>query len=139
MLPIAIFWPMIAHVALVFIVYLLVGVRRRNAVLSGEARQSQFRDRTAEPPSSASAANNLMNQFELPVLFHVVCLALFVTSGVSYMTVVLAWLFVAMRYVHAFFHLGGNRVRHRSPAFALGFVMLVVLWVWFALHLLGVV
>jgi hypothetical protein len=137
--PTAIFWPMIAHVVLVYIVYAVVGKRRYGAVQSGEAKASQFRGRLEEPSSSASAANNLMNQFELPVLFHVVCLALFVTSGVAYVPVVLAWLFIISRYVHAWVHLTSNRIRYRQPAFSAGFLVLAALWVWFALHLLAVV
>ena len=137
--PIAIFWPMIAHVALVFIVYGMLGLRRRGAVVSGEARVSQFRARGDEPESSASVSGNLMNQFELPVLLHIVCLALFVTNGVSYVAVVLAWLFVALRYVHAGFALFGKRVRYRSRSFVAGAVVLAVLWIYFALHLAGVV
>ena len=111
MMPTAIFWPMIAHVALVGIVYGVLGLRRRRAVRSGEAKISAFRTRGgAEPATSATASANLMNQFEVPVLLHVVCLALFVTNGVSYLTVALAWLFVALRYVHAWLHLGTNDV-----------------------------
>ncbi|NGN44386.1 hypothetical protein G6N74_25260 [Mesorhizobium sp. CGMCC 1.15528] len=137
--PTAIFWPVIAHVVLVYIVYAVVGKRRYNAVQSGEAKTSQFRGRTDEPSSSATASNNLMNQFELPILFHVVCLALFVTSGVAYVPVVLAWLFAISRYVHAWVHLTGNRIRYRQPAFSVGFFALAALWIWFALHLLAVV
>lgn len=140
MSPTAIFWPMIAHVALVGIVYGVLGVRRRKAVRSGEAKISAFRTRGgAEPASSATASANLMNQFEVPVLLHVVCLALFVTAGVSYIAVVLAWLFIALRYAHAWLHLGANDVRHRSGAFAAGVVVLGILWIYFALHLLGIV
>ena len=136
--PTAIFWPMIAHVALVCAVYCLLGLRRRNAVMSGAARAGQFKTRAVEPEGSATVAANLMNQFELPVLFHVVCLALFVTNGVSYVAVVLAWLFVLLRYVHAGVHVTSNNLRIRSPVFAAGFVVLVLMWVWFALHLAGV-
>ena len=89
MSPTAIFWPMIAHVALVGIVYGVLGIRRGRALRSGEAKISAFRTRGgAEPASSATASASLMNQFEVPVLLHVVCLALFVTSGVSYLSVV---------------------------------------------------
>jgi hypothetical protein len=137
--PTAIFWPVIAHVVLVYIVYAVVGKRRYHAVQSGEAKTSQFRGRTDEPSSSATASNNLMNQFELPVLFHVVCLALFVTSGVAYVPVALAWLFAISRYVHAWVHLTGNRIRYRQPAFSVGLLALAALWIWFALHLLAVV
>jgi hypothetical protein len=138
MSPTAIFWPMVAHVALICAIYVLLAARRRNAVNSGAARSSQFKTRTNEPAESASVSANLMNQFELPVLFYVVCLALFATNGVSHVAVVLAWLFVLARYLHAFIHVTSNNLRYRSPAFATGFLVLVALWSWFALHLLGV-
>lgn len=97
----AIFWPMLAHVLLVYIVYLVMLKRRYLAVKSGEARVSQYKVRSTEPASSVTVANNLINQFELPVLFHVLCLALFVTNGVNYLTLALMWLFIVSRYVHA--------------------------------------
>ena len=135
----AIFWPMLAHVLLVYIVYLVMLMRRYGAVKSGEARVSQYKLRSTEPASSVTVANNLINQFELPVLFHVLCLALFVTNGVNYLTLALMWLFIVTRYVHAWVHLSRNHVLHRSRAFFLGAGILLVAWIWFALHLLGVV
>jgi len=135
----AIFWPMLAHVLLVYIVYLVMFRRRYHAVKSGEAKVGQYKVRSTEPASSVTVANNLINQFELPVLFHVLCLALFVTNGVNYLTLALMWLFIATRYVHAFVHLTSNNLRHRRRMFFLGAVILLVAWVWFALHLLGAV
>lgn len=50
--PVAIFWPMLAHVLLVFIVYAVLAVRRVKAVKSGEARASQFKGATkSQPPA----------------------------------------------------------------------------------------
>jgi len=135
----AIFWPMLAHVLLVYVVYLVMLRRRYGAVKSGEAKISQYKVRSSEPASSVTVANNLINQFELPVLFHVLCLALFVTNGVNYLTLALMWLFVATRYVHAFVHVNRNHLLHRSRAFFLGAGVLLVAWIWFALHLLGAV
>ncbi|PBC00771.1 MAPEG family protein [Mesorhizobium sp. WSM3860] len=135
----AIFWPMLAQVLLVYIVYLVMLKRRYLAVKSGEAKISQYKVRSAEPASSVTVANNLINQFELPVLFHVLCLALFVTNGVNYLTLTLMWLFVVTRYVHAWVHLTRNYLLHRSRAFFLGAGILLVAWIWFALHLLGAV
>lgn len=135
----AIFWPMLAHVLLVYIVYLAMLKRRYGAVKSGEARISQYKLRSTEPASSVTVANNLINQFELPVLFHVLCLTLFVTNGVNYLTLALMWLFIATRYVHAWVHLTSNYMMHRTPMFFLGAGILLIAWIWFALHLLGVV
>ncbi|HEY4193874.1 MAG TPA: MAPEG family protein [Mesorhizobium sp.] len=137
--PTAIFWPMVTHVALVCAIYVLLGYRRRQVLVSDTARPSVFKTRASEPEASASVAANLMNQFELPMLFHVVCLALFVTNGVSFIAVTLAWIFVLLRYVHALIHVTSNDLRYRSPAFAAGFIVLVILWIWFALHLTGAV
>lgn len=139
MTPTAIFWPMLAHVLLVYIVYLALAVRRRASVRTGEARAAQFKLRGSEPESSITVSSNLMNQFELPVLFHVLCLALFATGGVGAVTLALAWIFIASRYVHAWVHLTSNRLRLRSPLFQFGAFVLGLAWIWFALHLAGVV
>lgn len=132
----AIFWPMIAHVALVFGIYFLIFLRRKAAVQSGSARISQFRENTDEPAESLFVRNNLANQFELPVLFHVVCLALYAVGAAGLFAVVLAWLFVVSRYIHAFIHVTSNRIRYRQPAFSAGFLVLALMWAWLAIALL---
>lgn len=132
----AIFWPMIAHVALVFGIYFLIFLRRKAAVQSGSAKISQFRENTDEPAESLFVRNNLANQFELPVLFHVVCLSLYAVGAAGLVAIVLAWLFVVSRYVHAFIHVTSNRIRHRQPAFSAGFLVLVLMWAWLAIALL---
>ncbi len=138
--PTAILWPMVAHFVLVASLYALLGWRRRQAVLSGAVRPAQWKLRSnGEPEISAVVSNNVMNQFELPVLFHVVCLALYVTAGVSGIAVALAWLFVALRYVHAFEHVTRNRPPLRGMIFGCGFAVLALMWGWFSLHLAGVV
>lgn len=135
----AIFWPVLAQVLLVYIVYLVMGRRRYGAVRSGEAKAGQFKTRSTEPATSVTVSNNLSNQFELPVLFYVLCLALHETNGVNYLTLVLMWIFVASRYAHAWVHLTSNNLRFRSRVFFFGAVVLLLAWIWFALHLLGVV
>lgn len=135
---IAIFWPMIAHVVLVYIVYGVISERRIVAVQRGSAKTAQFRENREEPAESIFARNNLANQFELPILFHVCCLCLYVTRDVNILTLVLAWVFVASRYMHAAIHITTNRIRHRRPLFIVGYIVLGVLWIVFALHLLGV-
>lgn len=135
MMQTAIFWPMIAHVGLVVALYGLLAIRRGAAVKAGRAKVSQFRENLNEPTDSLFVKNCLSNQFELPVLFHVACVALFATGGAGTWAVALAWLFAASRYAHAAIHVTSNRIRHRQPAFALGFVVLIALWVMLAFHL----
>ncbi|MBI1621170.1 MAPEG family protein [Aquamicrobium zhengzhouense] len=132
----AIFWPMIAHFALVIGLYGLLGIRRKQAVEEGAVKISQFRENQDEPAQSLFVRNSLANQTELPPLFHIVCIALFVTQGVGLIALSLAWLFVLSRYVHAGIHVTSNRIRYRQPAFLIGFVSVVLLWGALAIHLM---
>ena len=49
---------------------------------------------------------------------------------------VLAWLFVALRYAHAAVHVSTNRVYRRFAVFTAGLVVLGLLWVWLVLRLI---
>jgi hypothetical protein len=131
----AIFWPMIAQAMLVLVLYGLLSLRRRAAVIGGRARVSQFRENQVEPEDSLFVRNSINNQFELPVLFHVVCLALYVTGHATILPVVIAWAFVASRYAHAYIHVTSNRIRYRKPLFTTGFVLHFLLWLWLAARL----
>lgn len=135
MSQVAVFWPMLAHVLLVFVVYVVLAIRRQGAVLSGAARAADYKQRASEPEASMTASNNLMNQFEAPVLLHVWCLALHAIGGVSAVALVLAWLFVLSRYVHAWIHLTTNTLKHRNYAFRAGFLLLALMWLLFAWRL----
>ena len=135
----AIFWPMLAQVALIYGIYFLMFLRRKAAVEAGSVKISDFRENRNEPPESLFVRNNLANQFELPVLFFAACLALYATDGSNILTVALAWIFVLSRIAHAAIHVTTNRIRHRQPAFTAGFLVLLVMWLWFALHIAGIV
>lgn len=124
----AIFWPMIAQVALTYGVYALISIRRKAAVRAGQASVSQFRENQNEPASSLFVRNNLANQFELPVLFYAGCLTVHALGATTAATLALAWVFVVSRYVHAAVHVTTNRIRHRQPAFVVGYVALAAIW-----------
>lgn len=134
----AIFWPMIAHVVLVFAIYWLLSVRRIAAVKAGHARPAQFRENRDEPGESLFVRNSLENQFQLPMLFYPVCIALYLVGGANWLAIALAWLFIVLRYAHAWVHVTTNRIRYRRPLFIAGFVVLGALWVWFAVKLAAI-
>lgn len=124
----AIFWPMIAQVALIYGVYALISIRRKAAIRAGQASVSQFRENQNEPASSLFVRNNLANQFELPVLFFAACLTVHALGATTMATLALAWAFVASRYIHAAIHITTNRIRYRQPAFVVGYVTLAAIW-----------
>lgn len=128
-------WPMIAHVALVFCLYLLLSFRRVGAVKDGSARVEQFRENREEPTESLVVKNCLANQFELPVLFYAVSILLYLVDADNPVTVAGGWLFVALRYAHAYVHVTSNRIRHRRPLFIAGLVVVGLLWIWLGVWL----
>ncbi len=134
----AMFWPMIAHVFLIFALYILLLYRRKNQTLTNRDAVLKYRETGQEGRESYLVNRNIANQFELPVLFYAICVLLYITDADNVVTVFLAWLFVASRYAHSFVHVTSNRLRLRAPLFAFGFALLVFLWgclaIWLALE-----
>ncbi|MDE1996540.1 MAG: MAPEG family protein [Rhizobiaceae bacterium] len=126
------FWPLVAHAVLVYILYGLLGLRRRAVTKAGKIDPSKFRENHAadEPAESLVVRNNIANQFELPVLFYACSIVLFVTQADNLPAVILAWIFVISRYAHSYVHVTSNNLRYRSPLFALGYIALAGMWAW---------
>ncbi|HVH04910.1 MAG TPA: MAPEG family protein [Myxococcota bacterium] len=82
-----------------------------------------------ETPAVRLASRHVQNLFEVPPLFYVVVLFLYVTGSVGPVAVGLAWAYVALRVVHTFVHLGTNVVPRRLAVFALSNFVLAGLWV----------
>ena len=122
--------PMIAHVVLVFWLYALLIVRRNKYAFKDRESAIRLRDHGEEARESRLVNRNIANQFEVPVLFHIACLLLYITDADNIVTVVLAWLFVLSRYAHSYVHVTSNRLRIRSPLFAASFVVLIGMWGW---------
>ena len=123
-----IFWPLLAQAGLTYGVYALGSVRRMAAIRTGEAKPGQFKIPVNEPERSATVMRNLVNQFELPVLFYVCCLTLFVLGAAGYAATMLAWAFVLSRLAHAYVHVGSNRLLYRRPLFIAGYFVLLAMW-----------
>lgn len=124
-------YPMFAMVLLTTTVVITLFRRRVRAVRENLVTASYFRiyQGEIEPEPAAKASRHLANLFEAPVLFYVACLAAMVTGQTGTTIVVLAWLYVLARYVHAYVHLGGNRLRHRMKIFGVGWLILLALWI----------
>jgi hypothetical protein len=124
----AIFWPVLVQAALTFAIYGLMSARRMESIREGKAKAADFRIPTVEPEPSATVARNLINQFELPVLFYAACMVLFVLGAAGQMAVGVAWLFALARIAHAYVHVTSNRLRFRRPLFIASFVFTFALW-----------
>jgi hypothetical protein len=73
---------------------------------------------------------------ELPVLFYVLTILAWITRHADLLFVVLAWIFVAARLVHAYIHVTDNNVNRRGPAFGLGALVLSIMWLIFMIRIL---
>jgi len=74
------------------------------------------------------------NQFEVPVLFYVVC-TLYVSLGIeSLLGLIFAWLFVILRSIHAYIHLSYNNILHRMRVYWLACMSVLVLWINLVVH-----
>jgi hypothetical protein len=134
---VAILYPVFVQVFLTFAVLLSLAVARGRAIKSMDRQRGNpdlVMGRVLWPDDATKRAANFRNQFELPLLFYVVvAFALFV-KGADLLMLILAWLFVLTRAIHAVIHVGPNKVRWRTPAFALGFLILMIMWAKLALH-----
>ncbi|MET3896536.1 hypothetical protein ABIB57_000460 [Devosia sp. UYZn731] len=125
-----------AQVLLTIGILLLMGRERVPRVMSGEIRWQDIAvDRSAYPLRARLLSNSFDNQFQLPVLFYVAALLILWTGSVGWVDVILAWLFVVLRYVHAAIHTTSNSLLPRFSAYTAGMVVLIVLWLWLILRL----
>ena len=115
----------------------LTGRVRVAAVRRGDVHPRDIALRESNwPKHETQIANAYHNQLELPVLFYMLTILAIITRHADLLFVVLAWLFVVMRLVHVYIHLTSNRVGQRFAAFAACVLVLLVMWVIFAVRLL---
>lgn len=132
----AVLLPVFVQVALTFALLFRLGATRYRAVRAGTVGEDATLDDRAWPREVRQAGNCFRNQFEVPVLFYAVVAFALITRKADLLFVVLCWLFVLSRIAHALVHIGSNDIRLRFSLFALGAIVLLVIWVLFALAIL---
>jgi len=129
--------PVFVQVALTFALLLAMATLRARAIKSGEARLKDIALRQPNwPERPTQIANCFSNQFEVPVLFYVLIALTLPLRHADLVIVLLSWVFVVTRFVHAGIFVTSNDVRPRSLAWFAGVVVLLVMWVWFAIGVL---
>ena len=136
MRPYALVYPMFALVVLSATVLVILFRSRVRAVREGKVTAKYYRifQGETEPEETAKPARHFSNLFEAPTLFYAACLAGMVTGDTGAFVQFLAWLYVAARTVHAYIHLGRNRIRRRINAYFVGWLALMALWIHVAAH-----
>ncbi len=125
-----IYWPVLAQILIPILVLLLNAKRKKADVASGDFdREKAAMDNEAWSKPVVLTSKNLANQFQFPVVFYVLCIVLASIDAVTVVTLSVAWVFVATRYVHAYVHINSNFVPNRLKAFIFGVLTLLVLFV----------
>ena len=123
-----IIWPVLAQIFLTLIMLTILGVRKAKAVKAGEVnRQQAALNNQVWPEYVVKVSNNIANQFEMPVLFYVLCLVLYNINAAGMVSILLAWLFVLSRFAHAYVHIGSNYVPMRLRLFLVGCFILIAM------------
>ena len=134
----AILAPLFVQVALTFALLVWMGAARIAAVRHGETRVRDIAlGQSNWPPRIQQISNCYHNQFQLPMLFYVLVVLAYILHKADYLFIIMAWVFVALRIVHAAIHTTSNHVGHRFQAFAAGAVILLLMWVAFAVRILA--
>jgi hypothetical protein len=125
-----IFGPFFGMMLLTLFVWIVLYVRRISYLKANRihAQKLATPEKVAQviPDEVQYPANNFKNLFELPVLFYLLCLYLFVSGNVDSWYVMGAWAYVALRAIHSFVQCTTNIVMRR---FVVYMASSIVLWV----------
>jgi hypothetical protein len=131
-------WPAFTMVALTIAVWFCM-YRKRISEMKRERIHPQSIATSAAVAArlqDTNCADNFKNLFELPVLFYLALAIAVHTAQVTWFTLALAWLFVALRVVHSGIQCTYNKVLHRFYAYFAGGIALWTLWAVLAFGLL---
>ena len=129
--------PVFVQVALTFVLLYLMAYARTSAVARKEARiRDTALGQPAWPEFPTKVANCYHNQLQLPVLFYVLVAFALITRKADLLFVVMSWLFVLLRLAHAYIHATSNHVPTRFYVFGAGSVVLLLMWIIFAVRIL---
>jgi hypothetical protein len=132
----AVLLPVFVLVALTFGLLMWMGRSRIGLIKAGEVKVKDVAlGERNWPTRTQQIANSYHSQFELPVLFYAIVALAIITKKADLVFVVLSWMFVVTRLVHAFIHTTSNRISMRFMAFLVGVIILMAMWIVFALRI----
>ena len=132
----AVILPVLVQVGLTLILLFWLGRSRLAILRTGEVKVKDIAlGERNWPKRLLQLQNAYQNQFELPVLFYALVALALITRKADMLFVVMAWMFVASRLVHAAIHTTSNKLSRRFMAFVLGVLILAAMWIIFAIRI----
>jgi len=132
------FFAMAAQILLTLGLMLRLALGRYDEARSGKVDLDRARlDNTVWSEGLTKLSNSVDNQFQTPVLFYAGVLAALHFGAADWLIVALAVAYVALRYLHALVHTGGNVLVLRFQVFILSFLVLAAYWIYFTGWMVG--
>jgi hypothetical protein len=129
--------PVFVLVGLTFALLLWMATARTRALTGKEIRLKDIALGQPNWPEHATQLGNCFsNQFELPVLFYILIAVALPLRHADLVIVLLSWVFVVTRFAHAGIFVTSNNVQQRSLAWFAGVLVLLAMWLYFALRTL---
>ena len=129
--------PLFLQVGLTFALLIGMVALRRQTLVSGETKIREIALGQPNWPVRATQLGNCYrNQFELPMLLYVLIALALPLRHADLFIVLMSWVFVITRFVHAGIFVTSNDLGRRSMAWLAGVLVLLVMWLYFALKLL---
>lgn len=129
--------PVFVLVGLVFALLLGMVAARTGAL---KRRETSLKDIALGQPTYPAKVKQIgdcfSNQFEIPVLFYFLIALALPLRHADLFIVLMSWVFVVTRFVHAGIFATSNNVRQRSLAWFAGVLVLLAMWIYFALKTL---
>jgi hypothetical protein len=129
--------PVFVLVGLTFALLLGMATMRTRALTGGETKMKDVAlGEPNWPTRAAQIGNCFSNQFEIPLLFYILMALALPLRHADLVIVLLSWVFVVTRFVHAGIFVTSNDLRQRGPAWFAGVLVLFAMWLYFALKML---
>jgi hypothetical protein len=129
--------PVFVLVGLAFFLLLWMATARTNAL---KARETSLKDIALRQPNwpekATQIGNCFSNQFEIPVLFYILIALALPLHKTDLFIVLMSWVFVVTRLIHAGIFVTSNDVRQRGLVWFAGVLVLLAMWIYFALRML---
>ena len=129
--------PLMVQIGLTFALLIAMVGLRRQTLVSGETKIRDIALGEPNWPTRATQVGNCYrNQFELPVLFYALIALALPLRHADLFIVLMSWIFVITRLIHAGVFVTSNDLGRRSVAWLAGALVLLVMWLYFAVRIL---
>ncbi|MGD5609561.1 MAPEG family protein, partial [Xanthomonas citri pv. citri] len=112
--------PVFVQVGLTFALLIGMVLGRRKALVSGDAKSPDI----------------ALGEFELPVLFYALIALALPLRHADLFIVLMSWVFVVTRFAHAGIFASSNKPGPRSTVWLASVLVLLAMWIYFALKML---